>query len=77
QRLVRALAWLQSANATRVGRLRALAAALLDGSPGDLAELERMDLARPAGLAQRLQARLVTVGLSRTAARLPSDEGPG
>jgi acyl-CoA hydrolase len=70
QRLVRALGWLKAATSTRGGKLRAVARALAP-SPGgadaaDAEALARMDLARPRGLGERLEARLVRLALAAT-----------
>ena len=68
QRLVRALGWLQARTATRPGALRTAAAAVLRADARDHEALARMDLARPAGAAERLYARLLRLALARTAA---------
>jgi acyl-CoA hydrolase len=69
QRLVRALAWLKAATATRSGTLRTVLAAVpgSDGRRTDSASaLERMGLAAPRGLRDRLHARLLRLALART-----------
>ncbi len=67
QRLVRALGWLKSATATRGGKLRTIASALVYGGAADPAALERMGLASPTGVGEKLTARLMALALSRTA----------
>jgi hypothetical protein len=68
QRLVRALGWLRRATASRGGLLRTIGAALAQRGSPDLEALQRMDLARPTRLRDRLAARLVSLALARTAA---------
>jgi acyl-CoA hydrolase len=68
QRLVKALGWLQARTSTRRATLRTAAAALLQAGARDDEALARMGLARPAGLADRLYARLLRMALARTAA---------
>jgi acyl-CoA hydrolase len=65
QRLVGALTRLKSQTATLRGRLAALAAGILRGAPrADVAaELERMGLARPASLGERIEARVLAAAL--------------
>ncbi|MEN4904228.1 acetyl-CoA hydrolase/transferase C-terminal domain-containing protein [Luteimonas sp. TWI1437] len=67
QRLLQALAWLKSASATRAGKLRTVLAALREGRTDDTAALQRMALDAPHGLQERLLARLLALGLRRTA----------
>ena len=67
QRVVRALQWLKAATATRGGKLRTIAAALASGTTGDADAMARMQFTSPAGLAERLEARLLALGLRRTA----------
>jgi acyl-CoA hydrolase len=59
--LIRALTVLKAATATRVGRLRAVLAALRSGdaAPEERAALIRMSLAEPRGLRERLEQRLL------------------
>jgi len=68
--LARALRYLESRTATLRARLATAAAAALRGNPAPrhAAALERMGLARPASLAERLEQRLVVLGLDATAA---------
>lgn len=65
QRLVGALTTLKASTATTSGRLAALWAGIRRGAPGAdvTAELERMDLARPASLGERLEARVLVAAL--------------
>jgi hypothetical protein len=69
--LARALRYLESRTGTRRAQLATAAAALLRGNPAPrhAAALERMGLARPAGLAERLEQRLVVLGLDATSGR--------
>ncbi|HWS78402.1 MAG TPA: acetyl-CoA hydrolase/transferase C-terminal domain-containing protein [Thermomonas sp.] len=67
QRVVRTLQWLKAATATRGGKLRTIGAALLAGTSDDAEAMARMQFAAPAGLAERLEARLLALGLRRTA----------
>jgi acyl-CoA hydrolase len=79
--LARALRWLKDANGSRSGRLATLLRALLTGvRPGDRHLLERMQLGQPRNFREKLDAKLVSVGLrasargqatSRTAAQDP------
>jgi len=66
ERLVTALAWLQSATAGRSGKLKTIVRALVyrGAAPSEL--LARMDLQQPKGLAARLQARLLALALRET-----------
>jgi acyl-CoA hydrolase len=66
QRLVRALGWLRRATATRRGKLATIAKALLRGAPDDTAALQRMELAAPRGIGERLYARLVRLALQES-----------
>ena len=67
QRLVKALGWLKRETAHPIGKLRTVAAALLSRPSADAQALQRMDLAAPASLGDRLQARLLDFALQRTA----------
>ena len=69
QRLVRALAWLQRATASRRGRLATLARALVAGRSDDAEAMQRMGLDAPAGLRARIEARLLALALERSASR--------
>jgi hypothetical protein len=69
QRLAKALGWLKAATATRGGKLRTIARAFAPTTSPTLADeaaLARMGLDAPAGLAARLDARLLRLALSRT-----------
>ena len=67
QRLVRALAWLKRRTGSQRGKLATVAAALLQHNGDDSEALARMDLSRPHGLGEQLQARLLRLALARTA----------
>jgi acyl-CoA hydrolase len=66
QRLVRALAWLKRATASRSGKLATVARALLAGGTLDAEAMQRMDLAAPVGMAARIEARLLALALRET-----------
>lgn len=69
QRLVRALAWRKSASATRTSMLHIAAKALTTAGARDEASdaaLERMALAAPLSVKERLLARLVRLALEST-----------
>lgn len=66
ERLVRALAWLKAATATRGGKWKTALRALTHGSIADPAAMERMQLAAPRGAGQWLQARLLRLALGET-----------
>jgi acyl-CoA hydrolase len=67
--LARALKFLEARTATRLGRWRTMLAALGAGAaaPEQAAALQRMDLAQPRGLFERLQQRLVSLALRASA----------
>jgi acyl-CoA hydrolase len=67
QRLVRALGWLKRSTATRASKLATLARALRPASGDDAEALERMGLATPANLHERIEARLLSLALRETA----------
>jgi len=68
QRLVRALAWLQSGTADTAGKLRTVVQALTGAHGVDDGEaMERMGLQSTSGLGQWLEARLLRLALARTA----------
>ncbi len=68
QHLVKALGWLKQNTQTRGGKLRTVLAALRQpAGDGDVVYLQRMGLESPATLAEKLDARLVRLGLARTA----------
>lgn len=66
QRLVRALQWLKAETASTQGKLRTVLAALAGGRGDDRESLQRMGLDRPRGLRESLDARLVSLALSKT-----------
>jgi acyl-CoA hydrolase len=66
QRVVRALQWLKAATCTRGGKLRTIAAAVLSGTTDDADAMARMQLHAPSGIGERLEARLLALGLRRT-----------
>ena len=67
QRLAKALGWLKRETAHPIGKLRTIATALLPRPTADAEALQRMDLAAPASLRDRLEARLLGLALQRTA----------
>ena len=71
--LARALKFLDARTSSLAVRLRTVGAALLHGKPAasHAAALRRMGLERPRGAAERLQQRLVVLGLDATAAPSP------
>lgn len=73
QRLVKALGWLKQSTATPLGKARTIAAALLQGGSTDDEAMARMDLATPASIKHRLEARLLALALRRTATKGPAE----
>lgn len=68
QRLAKALAWLADATATRAGKARTVARALLRPAPvRDDEAIARMGLERPAAWGERLERRLLAAALEATA----------
>ena len=67
QRLVKALGWLKASTTTRGGKLRTLLRALAAGKASDGEALERMALAQPQSITERLEARLLALALRETA----------
>lgn len=67
QRLVPALAWLKQQSARPAGKVRLLLRALVAPPASDTEAMQRMALADPSGLGQKLEARLLALALSRTA----------
>lgn len=70
QRLLPALGWLKGATASTGGKIATVARALLTREASDANEidcLQRMALDAPNSLGDRLQARLLTYALRRTA----------
>lgn len=66
QRLVRALAWLKRETATTPGKLATIAKAMSTGDAGDDGSVQRMGLAAPASLQERIEARLLSLALQQT-----------
>ncbi len=67
QRLVRALTWLKARTGSRRRMLGLITQALRDGGRDDPEALTRMGLNRPAGLSERVQARLLRLALKHSA----------
>jgi len=67
QRLAKALGWLKNATATPVGKAQAIWAAFTSGASVDAEAMERMQLAKPSGFAETMQARLLKLALAKTA----------
>ncbi|WP_312316705.1 acetyl-CoA hydrolase/transferase C-terminal domain-containing protein [Stenotrophomonas sp.] len=68
QHLVKALGWLKQNTATRSGKLRTVLAALQQpAGDGDVVYLQRMGLEAPKTFGEKIEARLVRLGLARTA----------
>ncbi|WP_161962029.1 acetyl-CoA hydrolase/transferase C-terminal domain-containing protein [Xanthomonas campestris] len=66
QRLLPALGWLKSATTGKTAALATLMRALLSRTAGDAACLQRMDLATPRSLGDRVQAKLLAYALRQT-----------
>ena len=66
QRLVRALAWLKHATATRRGKLATVLGALASPATRDEEALQRMGLQEPAGAGEWLESRLLARALAAT-----------
>ena len=66
QRLVKALTWLKANTANTSAKLRTLTAALTSATTNDDETMQRMQLHAPRGLRERLDARLLALGLART-----------
>ncbi|MGH8080769.1 MAG: acetyl-CoA hydrolase/transferase C-terminal domain-containing protein [Lysobacter sp.] len=67
QRLVKALGWLKANTATPGSKIRIVMRALFSRSGADREALQRMGLDQPAGFGERLEARLVSLGLRESA----------
>jgi acyl-CoA hydrolase len=68
ERLVRALAWLKQQVAKPAGKARlAVRALLASPAAADAEAMQRMDLAAPQGLADKLEARIMALALAQTA----------
>lgn len=69
QHLVKALGWLKQNTQTPMAKLRTVLAAVTQpAGDGDQAYLQRMGLEAPKTFGERIEARLVRLGLARTAA---------
>lgn len=68
QRLVKALAWLKQATSHPGGKLSTIARAISRRAPADTEALQRMGLATPGSLRERLEARLLRLALARSSA---------
>lgn len=68
ERLVKALGWLKSATATRVGKIGTVLRALVSGGTGDTEAMVRMDLQAPRGASALLEAKLLGLALRSTQA---------
>ncbi|MDX6080236.1 acetyl-CoA hydrolase/transferase C-terminal domain-containing protein [Xanthomonas campestris pv. incanae] len=66
QRLLPALGWLKSATTGKTAALATLMRVLLSRTIGDAACLQRMDLATPRSLGDRVQAKLLAYALQQT-----------
>ncbi|MET0717821.1 MAG: acetyl-CoA hydrolase/transferase C-terminal domain-containing protein [Pseudoxanthomonas sp.] len=66
QRLVKALGWLKAETATLPKKLSTVVKALLGPATSDLEALQRMGLASPSSLMERIEARLVAYALHST-----------
>jgi acyl-CoA hydrolase len=69
QRLVKALGWLKSATAKLSGKIATVLAANSHRDSGDLEALQRMGLDAPKDWRERLDARLVSLALSKTSGK--------
>ncbi len=68
QHLVKALGWLKQNTQTRAAKLRTVLAAIMQpAGDGDAVYLQRMGLEAPKDIGERIEARLVRLGLARTA----------
>ncbi len=66
QRLVKALTWLKANTATRATKLATIARALTATATPDREAMQRMDMHEPAGLGEKLYAKLVSYALTNT-----------
>ncbi len=66
QRLVRALGWLKANTTTRSEKLRTVAGAIVGGTTADAEAMQRMGLDSTHGVGEKLEARLLALGLRRT-----------
>jgi len=67
QRLVKALGWLKANTGTRAAKLRTVLRALTTASAPDAEAMQRMGLQAPRGIGERLEARLLALGLRESA----------
>jgi len=67
--LAHALRWLKEATASRGGRLATVARALFGGGQVSRGLLERMQLAQPGKMSEKLQAKLVSLALRQVERR--------
>ena len=66
QRLVRALGWLKANTTTRADKLRTVARAVVGGKTTDAEAMQRMELDSTYGVGEKLEARLLALGLRQT-----------
>lgn len=67
QRLVKALGWLKANTATPAAKLRTVLRALTATAGSDAEAMQRMGLQAPRGFGERLEARLLRLGLRESA----------
>ena len=65
QRIVKALGWLKANTATPWNKIGTVLRAL-GAQPGDAEAMARMDLAAPGNLGERIEAKLLALGLRET-----------
>ncbi|QWF18088.1 acetyl-CoA hydrolase/transferase C-terminal domain-containing protein [Lysobacter capsici] len=68
QRLVKALGWLKASTATKGAKIKTVLRALFAPASQDHEALRRMGLDKPSGLGERIEAKLVALGLRESAA---------
>ncbi len=68
QRLVRALGWLKAKTNTRADKLRTVVSAIVGGKTTDIEAMQRMGLDSTHGVGEKLEARLLALGLRETRA---------
>lgn len=66
QRLLKALNWLKAATMTLPGKLRAAVSAFSGGAWHDEEAMQRMELQKPQGMQEKLEARLLAFALRKT-----------
>ncbi|WP_046655574.1 acetyl-CoA hydrolase/transferase C-terminal domain-containing protein [Lysobacter capsici] len=69
QRLIKALGWLKANTATQGAKVKTVLRALLASASQDHEALQRMGLDQPSGLGERIEAKLVSLGLRESAGR--------